>query len=64
VNTRTPASRIAALFAAVAITALVVGSQLGIAAGYAAKANAVLAAKRTAPVAQNAGPAALQAPRI
>jgi hypothetical protein len=61
-NTRnTPvAARIAALVATVAVTTLVFASQLGLAGHYTSEADAVLAAKRVAPVAQNAGSVASQ----
>ncbi len=53
-NTRTTtATRIGAAFAAVMMTTLILGSQLGLAGHYTAEADAVLAAKRAAPVAQN-----------
>ncbi len=53
-NTRTAAAtRIGAAFAAVTMTTLILGSQLGLAGHYTAEADAVLAVKRAAPVAQN-----------
>lgn len=44
-QTQTVAARVASLLAAVAVTALVIGSQLGIAEGYKRQANALLAVK-------------------
>ncbi len=53
------AIRATSLLASAAITALIVGSQLGMADGYTQKADAVLAAKNAQqPVAQQAAPAA------
>jgi len=46
--------RIAAGFAAVTMTTLILGSQLGLAGRYTAEADAVFAAKRAAPVAYDA----------
>lgn len=51
-NVSNATTRIAVLIAAVAMTTLTLGSQLGLAGHYSAKANAMLAAKQTAPVAQ------------
>lgn len=60
-NTRTATvTRIAAVFAAVAMTMLILGSQLGLAGHYTSEADAVHAAKRAAPVALNASSAAPQ----
>jgi hypothetical protein len=50
--------RIAALLGAAATTTLTVGLQFGLARHYTAKAEAVAAAKRTAPVAQTTATAA------
>lgn len=55
-NTRTihlAITRAATLGAAATMTALVLASQLGLAGHYTAEADAVLAAKRAAPVALN-----------
>ncbi len=61
-NTRTAVlGRVAALFAAVAMTTLTLGSQIGLVAHYTSEPDAaVLAAKRALPGAQNAGGAAPQ----
>jgi hypothetical protein len=61
-NTRTTTTaRIGAAFAAITTTTLILGSQLGLAGHYTTEADAVLAAKRAAPVAHNsAGSAARQ----
>lgn len=56
------ATRAASLLASIAITALLVGSQLGIADRYTRQADAVLAAKQAPqPVAQRAANAPRQA---
>ena len=60
-NARHTAVRAACLLASVAITTLVVGSQLGIAHGYSEQANALIAAQRSQPMAQKVPAAA--APR-
>lgn len=53
-NSRTAtATRIGAAFAAVTMTTLILGSQLGLAGHYTAEADAVFAAQRAAPVAHN-----------
>jgi hypothetical protein len=59
-NARNANSRIASLIAAVAMTTLTLGSQFGLAGHYSAKANAVMAAKQPAPVAQTTATAAPQ----
>jgi hypothetical protein len=59
-NARNATTRIAALLAAVAMTTLTLGSQFGLAGHYSAEADAVMAAKRTAPVAQTTATAAPQ----
>ncbi len=54
-HTPTIATRAACLLAAVAVTTLIVGSQLGIAVGYTTQADTALAAKNAQqPVAQQA----------
>ena len=63
-NPRNTSARIASLFAAAVTTALIAGSQLGIASGYIARADALFAGRHGAPVAKNTGAAASQAPRI
>jgi hypothetical protein len=58
-QTHAIATRAACLLAAVAVTTLIVGSQLGIAVGYATQADTALAAKSAQqPVAQQASPQA------
>ena len=57
-NARNATHRIAALFAAVAMTTLTVGGQFGLAGFYTAEAKAVIATKQTTPVAQTAAGAA------
>lgn len=44
-HTQSVAARVASLLASMAVTALVIGSQLGIADGYNRQADALLAAK-------------------
>jgi hypothetical protein len=61
-QTQAIALRASSLLASAAVTALIVGSQLGIAHNYTQQADAVLAAKNAQrPVAQN--PAASASPR-
>ena len=50
-------ARLCALCAAVVVSALSLGSQLGLSAHYTSKADTLMAAKRAAPVAQNAASA-------
>jgi len=58
-QTQAFATRATSLLASLIVTALIVGSQLGIADGYTRQADAVLAAKNAQqPVAQHAAPAA------
>ena len=61
-NTRTSVTvRVAAIFAAAAMTTLTLGTQLGLVAHCTSDADvAMLAAKRPVPVAQNASAAASQ----
>jgi len=57
-QTQVVATRVASLLASAAVTALVIGSQLGIADGYTRQADALLAAKNAQqPVAQHAASA-------
>jgi hypothetical protein len=63
-NPRNTATRITCLFAAALMTALIVGGQLGIASNYTAEADALLAARHSTAVAQNADAAAPQTPGI
>ena len=57
-QTQTIAIRAASLLASMAVTALILGSQLGIADGYTKQAAAALAAKSALqPIAQQAAPA-------
>ena len=51
-------TRATCLLASATLTALLLGSQLGLAQSYTRRADAVMAAKRTQPVAQQASPAA------
>ena len=56
-QTQAIATRAACLLAAVAVTTLIVGSQVGIAVGYTTQADTALAAKNAQrPVAQQAAP--------
>lgn len=57
-NSRNASARIAALLAAMAMTTLILGLQFGLAWHYTAEAEAVMAAKQTAPVAQTDATAA------
>jgi hypothetical protein len=61
-NFRTASTaRVAALFAAVAMTTLMLGTQVGLVSHYTSETSvAVLAGQRGAPVAQNAGAVAPQ----
>ena len=60
-NTRTAtATRSATVFAAIKVTTLILGSQLGLAGHYISEADAVLATKRAAPVAHNTSSSATQ----
>ncbi len=55
--------RLSSLLAAVVITAVLVGSQFGIAEGYTAMADVNLAAKRSNAIAQQAAAPAARRPR-
>lgn len=57
-NARNASVRIAALFASVAMTTLILGLQFGLARHYTAEVEAAVAAKRTAPMAQTTATAA------
>jgi hypothetical protein len=62
-TTRTAAvTRAGAAFAAITMTTLILGSQLGLAGHYTTEADAVLAAKRAAPVAHNTAGSATRQP--
>jgi len=61
-NTQRKPVQLGALLASMAMTALLIGSQLGLADHYTTQADAMLAAKRSAPVAQAAS-AGVPAPR-
>jgi hypothetical protein len=63
VNLLTNITRLRAVLASMAMTAVMIGMQLGIAEHYTAQASAVMAARDSAPVAQN-GSGATQRPQI